>query len=314
MALLSRSFIRKLLVSLGTTASIATAASIAVTGTASADPQNVGGWTSGIALGAPLPEGVYFVDIALFNERSARAPRAPKIDVLANIPLIAWSTPYTILGGRLEVIPITPIGVAVGINPGAATGSSYHQDIYNSAALVGLAWDLGGGLGIANYPGAWFPVNTDIGNNVGLGGNYWTFVDVASIAYNHDNWSLTANVLYHHSGNDRATGVHLQPDTADVDFGITKHIDKWEVGLAGYASTDLNGAARNLFGAAKQNQIALGGLVGYDFGPVTAQVYLTRTVTETNYTGFDTRLFARATVPLWHPEAPAPQKPLVTKY
>src|SRR5258708_13056705 len=274
MALLSRSFIRKLLVSLGTTASIATAASIAVTGTASADPQNVGGWTSGIALGAPLPEGVYFVDIALFNERSARAPRAPKIDVLANIPLIAWSTPYTILGGRLEVIPITPIGVAVGINPGAATGSSYHQDIYNSAALVGLAWDLGGGLGIANYPGAWFPVNTDIGNNVGLGGNYWTFVDVASIAYNHDNWSLSANVLYHHSGNDRATGVHLQPDTADVDFGITKHINKWEVGLAGYASTDLNGPPRNSFAAAKQTQIALAPTFAYNFGPAPPHVYL----------------------------------------
>jgi hypothetical protein len=65
MALLSRSVIRKLLVSLGTIASIAMAALIAATGTASADPQNVGGWTSGIALGAPLPEGVYFVDIAL---------------------------------------------------------------------------------------------------------------------------------------------------------------------------------------------------------------------------------------------------------
>jgi hypothetical protein len=314
MALLSRSPIRRLLVSLGTTASIATAALIAATGTASADPQNVGGWTSGIALGAPLPEGVYFVDIAFFNERSAKAPGAPKLDVIVNIPLGAWSTPYTILGGRLEVFAITPIGVAVGINPGAATGSSYHQGIYNSAFLAGLAWDLGGGWSISNLPGFWTPVNNDIGNNLGLGGNFWTFVDVASIAYNHDNWSLTANVLYHHSGNDLVTGVHLQPDTADVDFAITKHIDKWEVGLAGYASADLTSASRNLFGAAKQSQIALGGLVGYDFGVLTAQVYLTHTVTEKNYTGDDTRLFARVIVPLWHPEASAPRKPLVTKY
>jgi hypothetical protein len=66
MALLPRSFIHRLLVSLETTASIATAASIAATGTASADPQNVGGWTAGIALGAPLPEGAYFVDISPF--------------------------------------------------------------------------------------------------------------------------------------------------------------------------------------------------------------------------------------------------------
>jgi hypothetical protein len=313
MPLLSRSFIRSLLVSLGTTASIATAALVAASGTASADPLNVGGWTSGIALGAPLPEGAYFVNIAFFIDRSAKAPGAPKIDAVVNVPVVAWSTPYTILGGRLEVLLTTPEAV-VGINPGAAVGSSWHKDIYNTAALAGLAWDLGGGWGIANYPGFWAPVNTDIGNNLGLGGNFWTFVDIASIAYNHDKWSLSANVLYHHSGNDLATGIHLQPDTVDVDFAITKHIDKWEVGLAGYASTDLNGAARNLFGAAKQSQIALGGLVGYDFGPVSAQVYLTRAVAETNYTGYDTRLFARVTVPLWHPEAPAPQKALVTKY
>jgi hypothetical protein len=50
--------------------------------------------------------------IALFNERSAKAPGAPKIDVFANIPLVAWSTPYTILGGRLEVFAITPIRAA----------------------------------------------------------------------------------------------------------------------------------------------------------------------------------------------------------
>src|SRR5258708_37568504 len=91
-----------------------------------------------------------------------------------------------------------------------------------------------------------------------------------------------------------------------LDLELQQHIDKWEVGLAGYASTDLNGAARNLFGAAKQNQIALGGLVGYDFGPATAQVYLTRTVTETNYTCLDTRLFAPACVPLSYPVPHSP--------
>ena len=97
---------------------------------------------------------------------------------------------------------------------------------------------------------------------------------------------------------------------------MTKHIDKWEVGLVGYGSTDLNGAFRNtdLLGAVhKQSQFALGGLVGYNFGPVIAQVYLTRDISQSNYTGYDTRFWTRVIVPLGNPDAPAPRKPLVTK-
>jgi hypothetical protein len=149
-----------------------------------------------------------------------------------------------------------------------------------------------------------------------LGGNFWTFLENASIAYNHDGWSASANFFYAQSGNDGTTGLYLQPDTAQVDFAVTKHIDKWEVGLVGYGSTVLNSAIRNtdFTGVHKQSQFALGGFVGYNCGPVIAQVYLTRDVTESNYTGYDTRFWTRVIVPLWIPEAPAARKPLVTKY
>ena len=231
-----------------------------------------------------------------------------------NLPLIAWSTPYKIFGGRLEVLATVP-QIAVGINPGAPAGSSWHRDIYNPAGLVGLAWDLGGGWSFADHIGGFAPVDTDIGNNIGLGGNFWTFLEAASIAYNRNGWSASANFFYAHSGNDRTTGLHLQPDTGQVDFAVTKHIDKWEVGLVGYGSTDLNSAVRNtdLTGVHKQSQFALGGLVGYNFGPVIAQLYLTRDVAQSNYTGYDTRFWTRVIVPLWNPDAPAPRKPLVTK-
>jgi len=293
----------------------ATAALIALTSAASADPVSPAGWTVGISLGAALPQGVYFIDTGTYFERSASAPGAPKIDAGVNLPLIAWSTPFTILGGHVQVLATVP-ELAIGINPGAPVGSSWHRDVYNPAGLVGVAWDLGGGWSFADYVGGFAPVNTDIGSNIGLGGNFWTFLENASIAYNHDGWSASANFFYAHSGNDRATGLYLQPDTAQVDFAITKHIDKWEVGLVGYGSTDLSSAIRNtdFTGVHKQSQFALGGLVGYNFGPVIAQVYLTRDVTESNYTGYDTRLWTRVIVPLWNPEAPAARKPLVTKY
>jgi hypothetical protein len=114
---------------------VATAALVTVTGSASADPISPAGWTAGLALGAPLPEGVYFINTATYFERSASAPGAPTIDAGVNLPLIAWSTPYTILGGRLELIATVP-QIAVGINPGAPVGSSWHRDFYNPAGLM----------------------------------------------------------------------------------------------------------------------------------------------------------------------------------
>jgi hypothetical protein len=45
--------------------------------------------------------------------------------------------------------------------------------------------------------------------------------------------------------------------------------------------------------------LALGGLVGYDFGPVILQAYLTRTVVQDNYDYYDTRFWARIIIPVW---------------
>jgi hypothetical protein len=64
---------------------------------------------------------------------------------------------------------------------------------------------------------------------------------------------------------------------------------------------------------AKQSQFAIGGLVGYDFGPVILQAYLTTDVDENNYGGHDTRGWGRVIVPLDNPLAPPPPAPLVRK-
>lgn len=295
-------------------AAVAAAALVALPGGASADPVSPAGWTAGIALGAPLPEGVYFINTATYFERSSRFA-APTIDAGVNIPVVAWSTPVTILGGRLEILGIFP-ELTVSVNPNTPTSAAW-RDFYNPAGLVGLAWDLGGGWGFANYVGAFAPVNTALGNTLNLGGNYWTFLELATLAYNRDTWSATANFTYSSSGSDRATGVSIQPDTAQIDFSVSRHFNKWEVGLVGYGSTDLGSpspfrTAGGLYGN-KQSQFALGGLVGYNFGPVITQFYLTRDVAEHNYSGYDTRFWTRLIIPVWSPEAPAPRRPLITK-
>lgn len=279
-----------------------------------ADPLSPGGWTIDIQLGAPLPEGVYFLNTAFYLDRPPKSNDLPNVNAVVNIPVLAWSTPATLFGGRLEVIGFAA-ELGVGINPGS-TGSSWHRAFYNPAGLVGLAWDLGGGWSVANYVGGFIPVNTDIGRNVGLGGYFWTFSDLAAIAYNANGWSADANFIYSNSFKTIDTGVSDQPDTTQVDFSISKHIDKWQIGFVGYGSTDLNGASRNtdaFGGVHRQRQFALGGLVGYNFGPLIGQIYATRDIAEANYTGYDTRVFARLVIPLWNPPA-SPSPPVIAKY
>ena len=53
----------------------------------------------------------------------------------------------------------------------------------------------------------------------------------------------------------------------------------------------------------QQTQFAVGGLFGYDFGPLTLQAYATTDVVEHNYGGRDTRGWFRMIIPLWTPLA-----------
>jgi hypothetical protein len=283
-----------------------------------ADPVSPAGWTSNLPLGLPLPEGLYFVDEPYFVARTGPhlAPGIREVDAFVNIPVLLWSTPVDILGGHLEAVGFAP-ALGLGINPGAGSGtSSSHVSVYNPAALVGLAWPLGSGWSFANWAGGFFPVSTDIGNNIGLGGNFFTFADIAALAFNNGDWSLNANFIYLHSGADRSTGIQLQPDTADVDFAIVRHIDRFEVGLVGSATTDLTDTARNRYGAARSRQVSLGGLVGYQFGPVNVELLATRSVVAVNQVagGYDTRVYGRITLPLWNPAPPAPAPVLKARY
>ena len=61
-----------------------------------------------------------------------------------------------------------------------------------------------------------------------------------------------------------------------------KHIDKWELGLVGNASTDISNTYGNDYGNRRYSQVALGGLVGYTFGTVTTEIFATRSVVANN--------------------------------
>ena len=97
----------------------------------------------------------------------------------------------------------------------------------------------------------------------------------------------------------------------NLDLTATKKFGKWEIGPVAYASWDLSSP---IAGYSKQSQFAVGGLVGYDFGPVTLQVYVTTDVAQHNYGGYDTRGWGRIILPLGNPFAQRAPAPLVSKF
>jgi len=259
-------------------------------GSAYAGSVTEAGETVGLALGAPLPEGWYFVDTASYISRSNK----PDVEAVVNIPVIAWSTPWDAFGGHVEAYAAFPQDI---LN----VGGHYSSGFYNPALLIGEAWDFGNGVSFSNFVGGYAPMKAN-----GLATNNWVFNERAAISYTANDWNITAHVIYGIVGTDVVTHLHDTPDYLNYDLTFVKSFGKWSFGPVGYGSTDTS----TYRGYTQQSQFALGGLVGYNFGPVNFQIYMTHDLTETGYTGEDTRAFLRWVVPLFAAEpAPPPVAP-----
>jgi hypothetical protein len=219
------------------------------------------GETVGVAAGAPLPPGVYFVNTLSWGERNNN-------DVLVDIPVLAWSTPYHLFGARLQFLLAVPV-----------VGTDDDTGLYNVYGAGQLAWDLGGGWGFSYAIGGY----TDSPSNVGVQSS--SFNQRFAISYTADGWDLTANLIH---------GIQSDSDISDfvnLDLTATKKFGKWELGAVAFGSKDLDGPD-------KLSQFALGGLVGYNFGSFTLQGYITRDISEDNYGDKETRFWTRVIMPL----------------
>jgi hypothetical protein len=253
------------------------------------------GETVGAAAGAPLPPGFYFLDTSDWGVRDT----SPNTAVGVTIPVLYWSTPWTIFGARLQFLVATP-AVEVGVN-----NTSYVDGMYNPFLGGQLAWDLGGGFGFSYMLGAYIGVKTPVGfDSSSLNQRF-------ALSYTANGWNLTANTIW--GIQSQAVTTTVNPDFVNVDLTATKKFGKWELGAVGFYSSDVSSPVP---GYARQSQFALGGLVGYDFGAVILQAYLTRDVAESNYGGFDTRVWGRIVIPLGNPfatPASAPAGPMYRK-
>ena len=144
---------------------------------------------------------------------------------------------------------------------GAGTPGSYTAGWYNPWIAGQLAWDLGHGLGVSYALGFYAGVSSPVADHSG------SLNQRFAISYTANGYNLSANLIY---GNQISS--HTNPDFLNLDLTATKAFGKWSFGPVGYYSTD---TSTPFSGYLRQSQFALGVLVGYDFGPVIMQTYLT---------------------------------------
>jgi hypothetical protein len=184
-------------------------------------------------------------------------------------------------------------------------------------APIDVSWNLGGGwfvsagFGFAAPDGtrtATFTPNPD----------YWTFEPALAISYLGSGWVLSGNFFY--DINSQSAGVCCTAtkitsgNSVYGDLMALWKLGKWEIGPVGYfeiqTTSDSGPGCPALCG--NYQTAAIGGLVGYDFGPVDLQVWVTD-----SFVGQNTpqgpggiNVWSRIGFKLWGPDAP---KPLVAK-
>ncbi|MCJ2082219.1 transporter [Methylobacterium sp. J-090] len=315
----------------------AVALSVGMSATAAfAQTTTVPGEQVGLATGAPLPEGIYALNTFVYRSNENTGPGS--VDVGVNVPVLVWSTPFVPLGGRVELLVAPPTVFAFGKN-GGPNGT---RDLsINVGTFVGGIWafDLGNNFGVSLLGGVYLnELNGDRGVLVSNSGNFSGAPVLGQLAsntyrfgvagsYTGDGWNLTANLtanIYDSPasfggtntvgfGNTR--GPFIISDSLNLDLTATKKFGKFEIGAIAYGTMNFDISSVSL-AAGNRGNFSVGGLIGYDFGPVTAQAYVATTVANSVRRADTVEGWFRLIVPLYSPTAvaAAPVSPIIRKY
>ena len=254
------------------------------------------GDTMGSASGAEIPPGFYIANQLNWGCSDA----TPETCVLTDIPLFAWSTPWKILGARLAFATAPATGVDLDID------ETYEEtDWFNPFVGTTLNWGLGHGWGFTYLLGAYLDLDSPLAySSTSLNQRF-------GFSYIANEWNLTANTIWGVQFDEATTDPQgypcptdpsrgCNPDFLNVDLTATKRFGKWEAGGIGFYATDVS---RPIPDYRKQSKAAIGGLVGYWFGPVILQMYVTTELHEEYYGAKETRVWSRVVIPLGAPPA-----------
>ncbi len=216
--------------------------------------------------------------------------------------------------------------------PPFATQSISPEIANTNFTPIDLSWNLGHGwftalaLTIVGPDGSRWPSSASLGA-VDLNPDYWTIAPGFAVSYLDANWLLSANFRY--DINTASKGVTMSPflPTGAADGFVSGNLlfgdmtalykfGKWEIGPVAYfvaqttADRPGGGVPCSPSICGFQQQVDVGALLGYDFGPVAFQTWFDRSIECSNCIGNGWDVWGRISFRVWAPEAP---KPLVAK-
>jgi hypothetical protein len=247
---------------------------------------------------------------------------------------LLWVPGWTFLGASYgaSIVQGEYFGTfASPVDPPFTTSGIRGPELANTTFTpVALSWNLTHGwffaLGlnvIAPDGSQWHSTATD----TNLNPDFWTISPAWAISYLDASWLLSANFRY--DVNFASRGVTMGEPLIGAaaargytsgnelfgDLAALYKLGRWEIGPVGYfrgqttADRPGDGIKCTPSICGYQSQVAVGGLVGYDFGPVSVQTWFDQTVECRNaICGLD--VWARMNFKIWGAET---AKPLAAK-
>ena len=302
------------------------------------------GATQGLPLGALPPPGLYGgfgLNATGLGGSAGKGDQA--IPGAATAPAfgygfnLLWVPGWTFLGasyGAAVVQGFYQAETTNTLNPPFTGTQTISPELANTNFTpITLSWNLGHGwftaaaLTVVGPDGSRWPSTAAGVGAVDLNPDYWTLAPGWAISYLDANWMLSANFRY--DVNFASAGVTMSPFIAGRagfvdgnllfgDFTALYKLGKWSLGPVAYfvaqTTNDLpGGGVACTYGVGgncgHQTQVDVGFLVGYDFGPVTVQVWADDSVYCRDCIGYGWDVWGRMSFKIWGPDA----KPLVAK-
>lgn len=304
------------------------------------------GATIGLPLGAAAPTGLYTgletVYIGMVGNGGASTGNAV-FGAHVFLPALAQAVPllyvpgWSFLGATYSMSAVQAFYETGGCSSAATTscngplGMSSNNSNFGGNYVfanttwnpIALSWNLGQGWFVSGGFNFMAPDGSrGLGTpGTGLGTtnpDYWTFEPTFAVSYLSANWVASANFFY--DINTKSTGVCCALDATYTggnalygDLSAVYKFGKWSIGPVAYFEAQTTAdKTTGLTPIGNYDTVALGGLVGYDFGPVDLQLWVTDQVSAQNSPGGagDIIIWTRLGFRLWAPEA---AKPLVAK-
>jgi len=226
-----------------------------------------------------------------------------------------------------------PCGTLGNLGVAPTLGGRDITGMYNPFFEAGFAWDLGGGWNFSSFDGGYAPINNEFRF---FGQDIWVYNNRSWLSWSgnifpgsmkdggdaikgtvavESIFGLTSNPL---DAKQDTGGLKTRPNYWNLNWTAYVTSGKWNVGLVGFYTTDLQDLAYN--GAVaqcspipnanlkcEQARAGVGPMIQYDFPGISVQASYTFDVYDQNYRNLNgstmqiDQFWLKTVIPLWNP-------------